>query len=191
METWVDFFAPFFPGRAAAEDWVGRCEALALPKNAAKIIMHQTQRLISLADDLPTIRPHAESLQLLFLLVCAEHVAKLHDGFTGEGQSKAYVERFFESFVIGTDRQTLSSAFADLKDRLLRPLPFKEAVDLLYDIRCDVVHEGSCWGFAFHDGVTPMINVAPDVEARIGLPALRNMVVRGCIRAVSDKLAAP
>jgi hypothetical protein len=36
-----------------------------------------------------------------------------------------------------------------------------------------------------------MINVAPDVEARIGLPTLRGMVVRGCIRAVSGKLGGP
>jgi hypothetical protein len=62
---------------------------------------------------------------------------------------------------------------------------------MLYDVRCDVVHEGNCWGFAFHDGVTPMINVAPDVEARIRLRTLRDMVVRGCIKAVSGKLSAP
>ena len=191
METWVEFFAPFFDSLAAAEDWVAQCEALAPPQNVAKIMMHQTQRLISLADDLPTIRPHAEPLQLLFLLVCAEHVTKLHHGFSGEGQSEAYVRRFFEGFVIGADRQTLSTAFADLTDHLLQPLPFKKAVDLLYDIRCDVVHEGECWGFAFHDGVTPMVNVAPDVEARISLPALRDIIVRGCIKAVSVKLAAP
>lgn len=181
MEAWIDFFAPFFDSRAAAEGWVARCEALTPPQNAAKIMMHQTQRLISLADDVPTIRPHAESLQLLFLLVCAEHIAKLHDGFAGEGQSRAYVQRFLESFVSDGDRRTLSSAFVDLQNHFLRPLPFKKAVDLLYDVRCDVVHEGIFWGFAFHDGVTPMINVAPDVEVRIGIPALRGMVDRGCI----------
>jgi hypothetical protein len=81
VEAWIDFFVPFFDSRAATEGWVARCEALTPPQNAAKIMMHQTQRLISLADDLPTIRPHAESLQILFLLVCAEHIAKLHDGF--------------------------------------------------------------------------------------------------------------
>lgn len=191
METWIDFFAPYFDSRAAAEAWVAQCEGLAPPQNAAKIMMHQTQRLVSLAEDLPRIRPHAEPLQLLFLLVCAEHVAKLHDGFTDEGQSRAYVRRFFESFVTPADRQTLSSAFADLKDHLLRSLPFEQAVDLLYDVRCDVVHEGNIWGFAFHDGAMSMINVAPDVEARIGLSTLRDIVVRGCIQAVSSKLGAP
>lgn len=188
METWVAFFMPFFDSRGAAEDWVARCEASVSPQNAAKIMMHQTQRLISLADDLPKIRPHAEPLQLLFLLVCAEHVAKLHHEFSGEGQSKAYVRRFFDDFVVGPDRQTLSSAFADLRDHLRRPLPFMRAVDLLYDIRCDVVHEGECRGFAFHDGVTPMVNVAPDVEARIGLLKLREIIVRGCIRAISVEI---
>jgi hypothetical protein len=191
VDEWVNFFAPFFDSRAAAEAWVARCEALTPPQNAAKIMMHQTQRLISLADDMPRIRQHAESLQLLFVLVCAEHVAKLHHGFAGEGQSRAYVKRFFDDFVRDADRQTLSYAFADLNDHLLRPLSFKKAVDILYGVRCDVAHEGNCWGFAFHDGVTPMINVAPDVEARISLSALRDIVVRGCIQAVSSKLPAP
>lgn len=161
MQAWIDFFEPFFDSRSAAEQWVAQCEALTPPQNKARIMMHQTERLISLADDVPTIRPHAESLQLLFLLICAEHIAKLHDGFAREGQSRAYVQRFFESFVSGPERNTLSSAFADLQNDLLRPLPFNKAVDLLYDVRCDVVHEGNCWGFAFHDGVTPMINSAP------------------------------
>lgn len=183
METWVAFFMPFFDGRGTAEDWVARCEASVPPQNAAKIMMHQTQRLISLADDLPKIRPHAEPLQLLFLLVCAEHVAKLHHGFSGEGQSKAYVRRFFDDFVVGPDRQTLSSAFADLRGHLRRPLPLEKAVDLLYKVRCDVVHEGKWWGFAFH-----MVNALPDVEVRIGLLKLREIIVRGCIRAISVKL---
>lgn len=190
METWVDFFVPFFDSRTAAEDWVAKCEALAPHQNAAKIMMHQTKRLISLADDLPTIRPHAEPLQLLFLLICAEHIAKLHDGFSLEGQSRAYVHRFFESFVIDADRETISTAFADLMKYPCQPLPLKKAIDLLYDVRCDVVHEGKWWGFAFHDGVTPMVNVEPDVRVGIRLPALRDIIVRGCIRAVSIKLLA-
>ena len=191
VETWVDFFAPFFDSLEATENWVARCEELTPPQNAAKIMMHQTQRLISLADDLPKIRPHKEPLQLLFLLVCAEHIAKLHDGFSGEGKSRVYVQRFFERFVIGADRQVLSTAFADLTDHLHRPLSLEKAVDLLYDVRCDAVHEGKWWGFAFHDGTMPMVNVEPDAEVRITLLRLRDMIVRGCIQAVSDKFKAP
>ncbi len=73
MEPWVSFFASYFEDREGAERWILKCEGHGL----AKIMMHQTQRLISLADDLPRIRPHEECLQLVFFLICAEHISKL------------------------------------------------------------------------------------------------------------------
>ncbi len=191
MEKWVNFYAPFFPTRAETEAWVAQCEALSPPNNHAKIMMHQAQRLISIADDLPEIRPHAESLQLMFYMVCAEHLAKLHDKFNGEGQSRAYVRRFFENFVTGGDRGTLAAAFTDHTDYLMRTLPFKRAVDILYNVRCDVVHEGNYWGFAFHDGSTPMLNTDPDVIVNIRLDDLRTIVIHGSINAVTERLNAP
>lgn len=191
MEQWVNFFKPFFPTSAETEAWVARCEALAPPNNHAKIMMHQAQRLISIADDLPQIRRHAESLQLMFYMVCAEHLAKLHDKFDGEGRSREYVCRFFRNFVIGDDRNTLAAAFTNHTDHLMRSLPFDRAVDMLYRIRCDVVHEGNYWGFAFHDGSRPTTNTDPDVIAKIQLNDLRAIIVRGCINAVTERLNAP
>lgn len=154
-------------------------------------MMHQCQRLVSIADDLPTIRRNVESLQVMFLMTCVEHIAKLHDRYVGEGQSRAYVQRFFDSFVTGGERRTMEIAFTDDTDHLMRPLDLRRAVDVLYDVRCDVVHEGNYWGFNFHDGRMPMLNNAPDVTANITLAQLRNLVVRGCISAVTDALDAP
>lgn len=154
-------------------------------------MMHQAQRLISIADDLPEIRPHAESLQLMFYTVCAEHLAKLHDKFNGEGRSREYVRRFFKNFVTSGDRGTLAAAFTDHTDHLMRVLPFERAVDLLYDVRCDVVHEGNYWGFAFHDGSTPMLNTDPDVIVNIRLDDLRTIVIHGSINAVTERLNVP
>lgn len=191
MEKWVNFYVPFFPARAETEAWVAQCEALAPPNNHAKIMMHQAQRLISIADDLPHIRPHAESLQLMFYMVCAEHLAKLHHKFNGEGRSREYVRRFFANFVTGGDRGKMEAAFTDHTDHLMRHLPFERAVDLLYDVRCDVVHEGNYWGFAFHDGSTPMLNIDPDVIANIRLDNLRTIVIHGSINAVTERLNAP
>jgi hypothetical protein len=184
-DDWVNFFCSSFGTRLEAEAWVARCET-SPPPNVAMTMMRQTQRLISIADDIPTIRPHTESLQLFFLVVCAEHVAKLYHQYPGEGQSKEYVNRFFDEFVLGSDRQTLSTAFIDVKNHLLRPLSFREAVDTLYKIRCDVAHEGNIWGFAFG-----MINDPPPVDAKISLSELRDIIVRGCIEAVSRKLPTP
>ena len=64
---------------------------------------------------------------------------------------------------------------------------------MLYDIRCDVVHEGNYWEFSFHDGRTPMVNVDRDTASKITISNItfdqfRAIVVRGCVNAVRDKL---
>jgi hypothetical protein len=187
----IDFYLPFFPTEADTRTFVQACEDLAPPHNTAKIMMHQGQRLVSISDDVPRIRPHCEQLRLLFLLMCAENIAKLHDGFQGEGQSRAYVLRFFEQFLSDTDRYALGASFVDHSHPRLRRLGLRNAIDILYKVRCDVVHEGNYWDFSFHDGTTPMLNTDPDVISNITFDQFRTMVVRGCIKAVQDRLQAP
>ena len=101
MEKWLEFYKSFFSDKDEATRFVEKYEKLDLdsPYHPAKIMMHQTQRLITLSDDLPKIRPGKESLQLLFMLICAEHIAKIHDHFEGEGKSRAYVRYFFENLL--------------------------------------------------------------------------------------------
>ena len=156
MEKWVDFYATIFPSRCDAETFVKSLEAL-LPedhRHPAKIMMHQTQRLLSLSDDIPRIRPGKQSLQLLFLIICAEYIAKMHDNFKGEGKSKYYIHRFFDQFVDEADHRILANSFSRHDDTLME---LHEVVDILYSVRCDVVHEGQYWDFNFCNG-TPVFN---------------------------------
>ncbi len=190
MEKWVDFYRPFFPTDDEVRAFVEACERLTLPDNVAKIMMHQGQRLVSISDDIPQIRPHDESLRLLFLMMCAENIAKLHDGFQEEGQSRAYVRRFFENFLGDADKNALGLGFVDHSLLHMPTLGLRGAVDMLYDVRCDVVHEGNYWGFTFHDGQMPMLNVAPDVVSHITFNQFRAIVVKGCINAVRNRLPA-
>ncbi len=190
MNEWVSFFEPHFVDSRTAEHFVGKCELLT-PSDSnhkAKIMMHQTQRLVSIADDIPILRPRRESLQLLFLMICVEHISKLHDGFTGEGQSRKYVRRFFNQFLSQPDKETLETSFLDRNAMPMVRLNLEKVVDLLYDLRCDVVHEGKYWTFFFSDGRTPIVNVDPDVNVFLTLIELRDIVVRGCIDAIEDKL---
>jgi hypothetical protein len=190
VDKWITFFEPFFADRDSAVKFVQTYEVLELdhPLHSAKIMVHQTQRLVSLSDDLPAIRPGKESLQLLFLLVCAEHVAKLHDNFDGEGQSRAYVRKFFESFFSEKQQETLRFGVTKW-DRT--PHTLREAIDVLYGVRCDVVHEGRYWGFHFSDGNSAMMNGEPDVIVNMRLCDLRDLVVLGCINAVSSYNGRP
>ena len=184
MDAWLDFYAPFFRSRDDARIFVGDLEELdrAAPRHRAKILMHQTQRLVSLADDVEAIRPGKQSLQLTFLMICCENVAKLFHHFDEDGQSKAYVRRFFDEFLVETDRTRLASA---ITQHDLRPLSIREVADTLYAVRCDVVHEGNYWGFHFHDGRMPMLNTDPDVNVYIQFSELRDIVVRGAIQAIT------
>jgi hypothetical protein len=161
-EKWLAFYSPFLGSETDARALVTPLEALRLgdARHPAKIMMHQTQRLVSLADDLPTIRPGNETLQLLFLLICAEHVAKLAHNFDRDGKSKIYVQNFFRWFFLPEQQQQLS---AGITNHDHDPLSLRQAVDALYDVRCDVVHEGKYWGFHFRGGEDPILNCEPDV----------------------------
>lgn len=183
-DRWLDFFTPYFESQSAARFFVEALEVLPLgdARHPAKIMMHQTQRLISLANDLPNIRPHNEGLRLLFLLICAENIAKLANRFEDEGQSKHYVRSFFNWFVSGPDKDTLLTGITRHDHT---PLTLETLVDSLYSVRCDVVHEGRYWGFHFHDGDTAILNSNPDVVVSIKLSDFRDIVVRGCICAIN------
>lgn len=191
MDKWADFYEALFTSRREAEFFVEKCEALTPTdeRHTAKIMMHQTQRLISIADDLPRLRPKRESLQLLFLIICAENISKLYDGFKGEGQSRKYVKLFFDKFLSQAEKDKLRNGFVPNNSMPMSSLGIEKVVDILYDVRCDVVHEGKYWGFTFHDCDTPMINVDPDVTVYITFKELRDIVAMGCIRAIEDKLS--
>lgn len=190
MTEWINFFIPFFPDSQAKENFVQRCESLTPDdtNHKAKIMMHQTQRLVSIADELPRLRRKRESLQLLFLMICVEHISKLHDNFTSEGQSKKYVRRFFNTFLSPEDKELLEANFINNAVTPMERLDFGSIVDLLYDVRCDVVHEGKYWLFHFHDGQTPMVNVEPNVTVSLTIDDFKKIVVNGCINAINDKL---
>jgi len=190
MTKWINFYSPFFASDDETKSFVSNCEELApdVANHNAKIMMHQTQRLVSIADDLSNLRPGQEALQLLFLMICVEHISKLYDGFMGEGQSKRYVKRFFAEFIPESVKDKLGKSFVDNSSMPMTALGFEKAIALLYSVRCDVVHEGNYWGFSFLDGQIQRVNVDPDVNVFITLAELRDIIIKGCIRAIEDKL---
>jgi len=178
-DKWIEFYTPII-GQASAESLVKRCQA-GPPRNTAKLMLHQTTRLVTLADDIVELRPGRESLQLLFVLICAEHLAKLADGFESEGKSRFYVKEFFRQFADDDDKGMLDHAFSTYS---LQSLGWESAIDALYGVRCDVVHEGNYWDFNFRDKDTSMLNQDPDLIARISFSEFRDLVVRCATRAV-------
>jgi hypothetical protein len=146
-------------------------------------MMHQCHRLVTIADDMENLRRGHDSLPLLFLLVCAENISKLHSNFEGEGQSRAFVRRFFENHLSPAEKKSLTEGIQRVGE--LRPT-LEHAVVALYEVRCDLVHEGNYWNFHFPEPNTYRLLNGMNTTIRTGIPfhEVRSMIVLGCIRAI-------
>ncbi|MCX7084138.1 MAG: HEPN domain-containing protein [Methylococcales bacterium] len=189
MEKWIDFYEEFFTNRTEAINFVAVLEAIQDPSqqtHRAKVMMHQTQRLCSLANDLPKIRNY-ESLQLLFLIICTENIAKLYYDFNGQGQSKEYVIKFFTDFINPENKIRLEQGFSDIEHRKLNS---KSIAERLYKIRCDIVHEGKYWDFNFLDSTdnTSMINLNQEIIAHLSQSEFRKIIGQACVDAILKKM---
>jgi hypothetical protein len=184
MKKWVHFYRPYFDSEADALSFVRRCEEF---DGSAKVIMHQAQRLVTLSEGVPLLRASASGLHVLFLIVCAENVAKFAAGFDEEGESRAFVRRFFSEFLDPDQQRAFVAGFRSLN---LEVFSLRQIVDALYKVRCDVVHEGRYWGFAFSDDGTPTTTPGIDFAVCLSVEEFREFVVRGCIRAAESKLVS-
>ncbi len=190
MDEWLAFYNPYFKRQGEAKKFVESCEMQTHPNNVAKIMMHQVQRLVSLSDDMQKIRPNDDPLKLLILIMCVENIAKLHDGYTGESKSWPYVDKFFKDFLSDDDKDLLRNGFVNDNDKWLRLLSFEDVIKMLHNIRCDVVHEGDYLGFSFYDRKTEMLEIVNQyiVTPHVALQDIRDIIIRGCIKAIQSKL---
>jgi hypothetical protein len=181
-----EFFSPAFPSMEAARAFVERVERLDGPA-PAKLALHQAARMLWLADRVDEVARGRPALEILFYLIAAEAVAKIASGFKGEGRSKAYVRRFFGEICSDEHRRRLRTAFTGSNMKGESPA-WERAVDILYGVRCDVVHEGRY--FEFHlaeegdpDPVLSHWGGGYGV-ARMSLSQLRQIILEGAVRGV-------
>jgi hypothetical protein len=185
METWKTFYRPYFANEKQLDDFIETCEGLEPDdvRHRAKIMMHQGQRLISLSENAASLEGERDPLKLLFLIVCAEAVAKLHADYKKEGQSPKFVRHFFHAFCSGEEKRTLLKGV-----EICRSKPdLDKVVDALYRVRCDVVHEGQYWSFSFATAKNKSMITGRGREqvmkVTITYNELKNIVCNGVIRA--------
>ncbi|MFK5947596.1 MAG: HEPN domain-containing protein [Methylococcales bacterium] len=189
LEKWRLFYEPYFESKNAVIDFVNRCEEIEpdSDKHVVKIMMHQTQRLVTIAKDMALLHKHDDPLTLLFLLICAENISKLFDDYNQDGKSKYYVIKFFNKFLSETDKELLERSFIVNN----QCLPIENIARQLYSIRCDVVHEGHYWSFSFSRDGIPIITGGrgeePIVTVKITMAQFRSIIIQGCINAIESK----
>lgn len=153
---------------------------------AAKLILHQTARLVSLADWMDEVAPKRPALKIFFYVVLAEAVAKMATGFGGKGESRRHVRQFFETFCPPQSRRQLEHSFRRVRGG---PHPFmslSEAIEVLYDIRNDVARRGEYFCFNLlesGDSLTISPFGGETLEVHLSPEQLRHAVVAGAAAA--------
>lgn len=186
----AEFYAPAFTNHAEATTFVTTVESLNGPV-PAKIALHQGARMLWLADCMEEVAAGRDALQILFYLIAAEAVAKIVFGFKGEGKSKHHVERFFGEICSDKHRAALAESLERGPGYFLT---WKEAVNKLYDVRCDVVHEGQYLTFHLNrEDEHRTFPVLADLEelhlvAYMSAPGLRQIVLEGIVEGVRKRL---
>jgi hypothetical protein len=182
-----EFYRPLFPTEAECKQFSDRVENAPDSQRPVKEVFHQAARLTWLGDRINEIAAGRPALQILFYLITAETIAKLTYRFEGRGRSREYVHAFFEKLCSSGDQSILANAFSESPSR--RALSLSEAVDLLYDVRCDVAHRGMYYVFNLpiegHDYPELVILGDMSVETMLTLGTLRQIVLRGAVRACS------
>jgi len=152
-------------------------------------MMHQGQRLITLANNSECMDRDRDPLKLLFLLIAVEAVSKLFDNFNESGHSKKYVIRFFEQFTADEEKIFILD---NIEIRNKDDTTLEDIIKTLYAIRCDVVHEGMYWRFNFANDNHRSILTFGDGEQilRVTTPyeELRDIIIRSIIRATEKIL---
>jgi len=179
----VEMYRPAFSTKAAAGDFVRRITELTPEKPTAKIVLHQAARMIWLSDRMGEVAAGRPALKILFWIICAEAVAKMVFGFEGEGQSKRFVLKFFEGICSDEHRAKLASAFSYLPSG--GRLSCQQAIELLYKVRCDVVHEGMYYQFHLkrHPDSIPLLTSVGDETwvVHISEAEIRQIVLEGSV----------
>jgi hypothetical protein len=184
-----EFYLPGFETADEARAFVEQARAIPVDVSPAKRILHQAARMIWLGDRLHAVAASRPALQVLFYLIAAEATAKLLRGFSDEGKSKEHVRLFFEQICSDEHRAQLASGFR-LEGQFGTP-SIRAVVDLLYAIRCDVVHEGRYFEFQMQEpGEDPCITGVGDqvITVKMSIHDLRQIVLQGAVRAVRQSM---
>ena len=172
-----------FPAADLAGKFVTCVRAIPASTSQAKIVLHQGARMLWLADQIDTVAHRRPAFQILFFVIAAEAIAKIVFGFSGEGQSKAHVRKFFME-ICGPSQQTaLGGIFSRTPSG--PGLTAEEAVEVLYDVRCDVAHRGRYYEFSLREpGEPPMLTPydGAHIVALASVADLRRIVAEGAVR---------
>ncbi len=187
MNEWIKFYTKYIDC-PDLERVIERCLELhsEMPEFNARRMMLQCKRLVDISQAQENATENSDALKLFFLIVLAENSAKFYDDYVGDGQSKKYVRKFFEEMMPENCKDFLKINLT-VQDQ---PVAFRNSVDFLYSVRCDVAHEGMYYQFHFKDCDYSLIVQAGEVMAsnNVRYDELVKIIVIAAYVSIRNKL---
>ena len=179
-------------GCSDIERVIDRCFELdsKMPEYCARRMMLQRKRLVEISEAQEKVTGNSDALKLFFLIVLAENSAKFYHYSDDDGNSKAYVRKFFEEMMPINCSKFLKENLTIAPPKINEPPNLRYAVDFLYAVRCDVAHEGLYYMFHFKDKDSALVVDAGKKTASINLryEDLVNIIVQTVYVSIKSKL---
>lgn len=190
----IQFYLPFFTDENETEAFIKQCEA---KEERSKKMINLLAWLVDIADKIGEVKPGRPSLQIVFLLTCAESNSKIKEIYTEEFKSREFTHKFFES-IKEEDKQLILENITE-SNLLNTDISFEDIIDILYNIRCETIHEGIYFHFCFSNneefktnrvkkGKTPNNKIEIGIQVGLTYKQFRDVIIRTGINQIKSIL---
>ncbi len=169
--------------------------------NIQRRTINNVQRLVTLADELSTVKPGKWDLAIFFLLSCIESIYSLNGS---DFKKQEMVIDFFEKYISSRDQDLIQGAITITEKGVTYDyrITMERFALLLVAIRNLVAHEGIYWNMQFiHEEAEERVPLMLHFQAKphknsphqktlftntMKFSELRDMFLRGCIRFINQ-----
>ena len=158
INKYTDFYKPFFSNTEELNLFYQKVFSYDKENKVPRQIFNRIQQLVSIADDIDSIRPDRDPLRVLFLRSCIEAICILAgrpndkisffcNYFSEVG--KEYILTSFKLLDIQLDNEL--DEFSEMKSEndIKKEMTLENFAELFRQIRNDVVHEGKYYEMQF------------------------------------------
>ncbi|MGO4532841.1 hypothetical protein AB4Z30_27470 [Paenibacillus sp. 2TAF8] len=152
-KEYIDFFNDFFGDEEKAINLLKDCYEMTYQDVRPRRIINNISRLISLGDELISIKPGRYGLAIFYWIVCIEAVSHIANQGEKERFKIKIIRDFFEEYITETDKDFLlehiERAASDMREEVSPKINISIIATIFYNIRHDFVHEGIYSNFHF------------------------------------------
>ncbi|OWR29825.1 hypothetical protein CDO73_12100 [Saccharibacillus sp. O23] len=152
-KEYIKFFGDFFEDENRGIDLLKTCYEMSEQDVRPRRIINNIARLISLGDELISLKPGRHGLAIFYWIVSIEAVSNIANQGEKERYKIKIIRDFFEEYINEIDKEFLlrhiERAIIDMREENSSEISLSIIATIFYNIRHDFVHEGIYSNFHF------------------------------------------